>query len=187
MILVDTINQITLNQEWQQGFIWILLNSKLINWYAYRFILGKAIRTMQFDNPITSRIPIPNIPPDQQTPFITKANLMLKLNKELHQKTQEFLNFIKQKYNLEKITKKLQKFYELDFNEFMKQMNKGACFLVQKISMEEEMELMNLFNTKSQTLKDLKTEIDKQDKIIDEMVFDLYELTEEERKIVLEN
>lgn len=38
--------------------IWTLINSKLINWYSYKFIFGKAIRTMQFDNPTTSKIPI---------------------------------------------------------------------------------------------------------------------------------
>jgi len=37
-----------------------LLNSKLINWYVYRFIYAKAVMTMHFDSPATSRIPLPN-------------------------------------------------------------------------------------------------------------------------------
>ena len=58
-VLTDTINQITLtNKEYSQELIWAVLNSTLINWYAYRFIFGKAIRTMHFDNSVTSRVPL---------------------------------------------------------------------------------------------------------------------------------
>jgi adenine-specific DNA-methyltransferase len=60
-LLVDTINQITLNENFPPKLIWSILHSTLINWYVYRFIFAKAIRTMQFDNPTTSRIPIPKI------------------------------------------------------------------------------------------------------------------------------
>lgn len=60
--ILDTINQITIsNNTYTKQIIWALLNSKLVNWYAYRFIFGKAIRTMHFDNSVTSRIPIPLI------------------------------------------------------------------------------------------------------------------------------
>ncbi len=57
-VIVDTINQITFNKEYNCKIFWALFNSKLINWYCYRFIFAKAIRTMQFDNPVTNRIPI---------------------------------------------------------------------------------------------------------------------------------
>jgi len=61
-VIVDTINQIRLtNASYTREYIWALLNSELINWYAYNFILGKAIRTMQFDNPVSSRIPVVEI------------------------------------------------------------------------------------------------------------------------------
>ncbi|MDP8233333.1 MAG: hypothetical protein P9M06_00815, partial [Candidatus Saelkia tenebricola] len=58
-LILDTINQITINNETiSKYYLWSILNSTLINWYVYRFIYGKAIRTMHFDNPVTSRIPI---------------------------------------------------------------------------------------------------------------------------------
>ncbi len=49
--IVDTINQLTVIDGISKFYVWSLLNSKLINWYCYRFIYAKAIRTMQFDNP----------------------------------------------------------------------------------------------------------------------------------------
>ncbi len=39
-------------------FVVALLNSKLINWYAYRFIYAKAIRTMRFDKYHIGKIPL---------------------------------------------------------------------------------------------------------------------------------
>lgn len=59
--LVDTINQITINEDYSNKYIWCLLNSKLICWYVYNFIYGKAIRTMHFDSVSTDRIPVKDI------------------------------------------------------------------------------------------------------------------------------
>ena len=56
--IVDTINQISVKEKYSNKYIWCLLNSKLICWYVYNFIYGKAIRTMHFDSVSTDRIPI---------------------------------------------------------------------------------------------------------------------------------
>lgn len=76
--IIDTINQISItSEEYSSDFIWSLLNSKLLNWYAYLFIFGKAIRTMHFDNAVTSRIPIPRISLSAQQPFIRLVEYIL--------------------------------------------------------------------------------------------------------------
>lgn len=65
--ITDTINQITItNAQYSHKFIWALLGSELLNWYAYLFIFGRAIRTMHFDNVVTDRIPIPDITSQNQ-------------------------------------------------------------------------------------------------------------------------
>jgi adenine-specific DNA-methyltransferase len=59
-LITDTINQISItDKSYSQEFVWAILKSNIVNWFAYYFIFGKAIRTMHFDAPITSRIPIP--------------------------------------------------------------------------------------------------------------------------------
>ena len=83
LIIVDTINQIALSQKYNPFFIVALLHSQLIDWYAYRFIFGKAIRTMHFDNSVTARLPIPNTSQAEQEKIAKKAQTMLDLNKEL--------------------------------------------------------------------------------------------------------
>ncbi len=179
----NTIYNIFLKEEnkniYDLKYLLAILNSTFIKNYWLDHFSDNKQTFPKIKGYQLKKLPIPKISKSEQIPFIEKADLMLKLNKELHEKTTEFLDFIKQKYNLEKLSKKLQKFYELEFVEFKKQLK------IKKIDMEEEMDLMNLFNKKSEETNLLKAEIDKQDSIIDEMVFDLYGLGVEERAIIL--
>ena len=83
-ILVDTINQLQNKGLISSEFLVSVINSKLTNWYAYRFIFGKAIRTMQFDNPVTERIIIPKVSPAQEKKLVELVNQMLSLQKKYH-------------------------------------------------------------------------------------------------------
>ena len=60
-IILDTVNQLSVKAPWSAAFVAALLNSQLINWFVYRFIFARAIRTMHFDSPVTDRIPLPAI------------------------------------------------------------------------------------------------------------------------------
>ena len=73
-ILLNTVNQLENISNLDTKFILAILNSKLISWYVYIFIFGLAIRTMHFDNPATSRIPMPSV------------DLTKKSDKEVHDK-----------------------------------------------------------------------------------------------------
>ncbi len=111
-----------------------------------------------------------------------KSNLMLELNKNLQEIKQNFLNEL----HVEKLTKKLQNFEELDFDEFVKEYTKAK-----KIKFADKLEERNfknewkaLFeNDKTLTCK-LQNEITKTDKEIDKMVYKLYDLSEDEIMIV---
>jgi hypothetical protein len=67
----------------------------------------------------------------------------------------------------------------LDFKDFVKQLK------IKNISMEEERELMQLFEKDKAEVLVLKEQIDSTDREIDEMVFELYGLSETERRVVL--
>jgi tRNA1(Val) A37 N6-methylase TrmN6 len=80
-LITDTVNQILItDKSYSQELIWAILKSTLMNWFAYRFIFGKAIRTMHFDSPITSRIPIPEITEKEQDTIIIFVEYILYLN-----------------------------------------------------------------------------------------------------------
>ncbi|MBD3244755.1 MAG: hypothetical protein GF335_02055, partial [Candidatus Moranbacteria bacterium] len=162
-------------------FYLCLLNSNLL-WFFLQ-ITGTELRGGYFRYKTKYLEPfglpkLENI--EDQQPFIEKADLMLELNKELYDKLNEVSEFLKHKFEIEKMPKKLEKFYELEFGEFVKALK------LKKISIEKESELMKYFNKNKEELKALKEKIDNEDKIIDDMVFDLYGLTEKEKQIVLE-
>ncbi len=62
VLTLDTIeNTILTNKDYKLETILAILNSNLISWYAYRYIFGKAIRTMDFDDYYVGKIAIPKI------------------------------------------------------------------------------------------------------------------------------
>jgi len=80
---VDTVeNTILTDVSCSLEFLLCLLNSKLVSWYAYRYIFSKAIRTMDLDDYYLGKIPLPNIKIDNSV-FIDLANRMLSLKKRL--------------------------------------------------------------------------------------------------------
>lgn len=158
-----------------------ILNSKLI-WRYHNKTSPKANKGL-FPKILVNdvrNIPIPNIPLSAQQPFIEKADLMLSLNKEFHDKTDSFLRYISSKFWLEKLSEKLLKFHDYNFATFLKELKS------KKLSMSEEAELIEFFENKKSEIISLKNRIDATDRDIDDMVFDLYRLSDEERKVVLD-
>jgi len=96
-IILDTINQLINKSELSSKFILGIINSKLISWFVYMFIFGKAIMTMHFDGPVTKRIPFPNIdfnnPSDvkMHDEMVRLVERMMDLKKRYHDTTDERL------------------------------------------------------------------------------------------------
>jgi hypothetical protein len=106
---------------------------------------------------------------------------MLENNKVMWEKVQKFLKRIQGTFELEKLSKKLQSFYELDFADFVKELKKVKVIL----SLKDQDEWEEYFESYKTEIVELKTKIDACDKEIDEMVFDLYGLSDEEREVVI--
>ena len=96
-----------------------------------------------------------------------------------------FLKYIQSQFSFETFSKKLQNWYELDFAEFIKELNKAIKKSGgDKLSKMDEMEWMEVFETKKAEAQKLKSEIEKTDKIIDQMVYELYGLSKDEIEII---
>ena len=129
------------------------------------------------------KLPIREISLEAQQPFIEKANKMLFLNKNLQELSQKFQRLLTRKFELEKLSTKLQDWYLLEFSEFVKELKKSKI----KLSLKEEIEWEEIFLEKKEEADKVKNEIEMTDKEIDGMVYELYGLSEEEIKIVEEN
>ncbi|MHB1107700.1 MAG: hypothetical protein ACYCZ2_15200, partial [Lutibacter sp.] len=84
------------------------------------------------------------------------------------------------KFELDQLPKKLQDWYLLTFPEFIKELGKKKV----KLSLTQEAEWEDYFLQESKKALALKTDIDATDKEIDQMVYGLYGLTDEEIGIV---
>jgi hypothetical protein len=74
----------------------------------------------------------------------------------------------------------LQNWYELTYGEFIRELGKKKI----RLSLAEEAEWEDYFNQERKKALELKKQIEATDKEIDQMVYALYGLTEEEIRIV---
>ena len=160
-------------------FITAVLNSKLCKlwiWYNCPELQGgtREIRKVYFES---FRIPLDT---DQQS-FATLASTMLTLNQQLQEKRNRFLRRLTENLEGVKITTALQTFDRLTFAEFTAELKKQKI----RLSLAQQDEWEDYFDDYRQQCQQLSAQIAATDAEIDTRVFDLYGLTDEERKIVL--
>lgn len=126
-------------------------------------------------------IPIPAISLDAQQPFIALADTMLSLYTQLQEKRSRFLRRLSENLEGVKITTALQTFDTMDFKGFVAELKKQKI----KLTLSQQDEWEEYFNQRVAECQTLSAQIQATDNEIDNRVFDLYGLTEEERKIVM--
>ena len=172
---------ISKNKSISNKYILVILNSLLINFYhkyMYLDLEKDLFQKILIAN--CKKLPIKEISLEAQQPFIEKADKMLSLNKELQEKVSSFQRLLTRKFELEKLSTKLQDWYLLEFSEFIKELKKSKI----KLSLKEEIEWEEIFIEKKEEVEKVKNEIEITDKEIDGMVYELYGLSEEEIKII---
>jgi hypothetical protein len=160
-----------------------ILNSKLMDFY-YKFLVPEEGRTFAEVKAVNlKRLPIKNINENfNQKPFIEKADSISELNKKLQEMKQSFINELE----LAKVPKKLYSFEVLEFDDFVKEYKKAK-----KIKFADKLEERNLkndwkalFENDKKEIVELQSQINQTDKEIDNMVYELYGLSDEEIKII---
>ena len=127
-------------------------------------------------------IPIPTITLEAQQPLIALADKMLSLNSQLQDKRSRFLRRLSENLESLKITTALQQFDQMDFKGLMTELKKQKL----SIPLKQQDEWEDFFNERVAECRELSAQIKTTDEEIDNRVFDLYGLTEEERRIVME-
>ena len=162
-------------------YILVLFNSRLLSWFN--------LKTSPKGNRVTfpkvligdiRKLPIVEIGGLEQKPFIESAEILLSLSNKLSEVSQQFQRTLKRRFDLNNLTNRLLDWYSLSFGEFIIELRRKKI----RLSLTEEAEWEDFFLTESQKALEIKTKIDSTDKEIDQMVYELYRLTEEEIKIV---
>ena len=161
------------------------LNSKLYNYMFECFFDGLRMSGgyLLYSSPNLRNTYIKPIEIEAQQPFVVLANNMLSLNSQLQEKRGRFLRRLTENLEGIKITTTLQTFDQMDFAGFVAELKKQKI----KLSLVLQDEWEDYFNQYRDACNQLSAQIAQTDNEIDQRVFDLYGLTQEEREIVLSN
>ena len=152
-----------------------VLNSKM-GWWLITKYCTQIQNGCQLIWKYFGQIPVPATTED----IAAKADQMLSLNKQLQETAQKFQRNIQREYNLEKLSGKLENWFQTPFNEFLKELEKSKV----KLTLSQKAEWEDYFLLESKKALEIKHQIDTTDKEIDQMVYALYGLTDEEIAIV---
>ena len=158
-----------------------LLNSKMGWWLITKFCT-QIQNGCQLIWKYFGQIPIPKLDSPELTQNVDK---MIELTKSKETLSNSFIKYLNAQYSIEKLSRKMESWDDLDFADFIKELNKAIKKAGgQKLSKMDEMDWMEVFESKKAEAQNLKAEIDKTDREVDTIVYELYGLTKEEIEIV---
>ncbi len=168
------------------SFFVSLLNSKFSQFYI-RKIIAPRIGDSFIETKIIHllKLPVPANYENSKRGFKSLVEKMVLHKTELLNFLDKFSKFFSNKLKSEKLPGKLDRWHELEFVDFIKELNKSIKLTKgSPLTKKDEFEWMELFEENKKKALDLKTQIDQTEKEIDRMVYELYGLTEEEIQIV---
>ena len=182
-----------------------ILNSKLANFLLRENAFSKKDTFPQIRLHWLKDFPIPK--KDVSVTLSKQVEDLISKRSGMDEVVQKFLKFIQNNFPAVELGKKLQSWHELEFGDFIKELNKAikasnkvrakeAAVLageggdaptvieVPTLTKKDEFEWMELFEENKKKALELQREIEKTDREIDQMVYGLYGLTEGEIAIV---
>jgi hypothetical protein len=157
-------------------YIISILNSKYYTFLYTQKVLEAGKVFPQVKLAYLKDLPFPVISPQEQQPFIEKAQAMLDLTKQLNNLSGKFLKLLSADLAVAKISKKLEKWHSLNTNEFFAEVGKQN----KSLALLQKSQWLEHFETQQQQALALQKQINQTDAKIDQMVYALYNLTKEE-------
>ncbi|ADC46176.1 type II restriction enzyme, methylase subunit [Methanobrevibacter ruminantium M1] len=157
-----------------------IINSKMMTWYYEERFMDKNKKNF-------AKILIENA---KNLPVIINSNFLdeivsnvdsiIELNKEFYSVRNAFQTWLKIEFEIEKLSKKLENYYDLNFEEFLKEIKKKKVV----IRPNQIQDLSELFNESLGKIEYLQREIKEADEKINLLVYELYGLNHEEIEII---
>ncbi len=169
------------NPDFDAKYILALLNSKLLDfYYKKKFSMKKVDIFPEIQTYLFEALPIYKATISEQKPFIEKVTQILLLNKELKTLQGKYLKFLEQKFPAIKISKKLTEWYLFSERDLLVELEKQKI----TIPMKEHYEFYDFFSVEQKNAKSVLLQTQTLENQIDKLVYALYDLSEEEIKIV---
>jgi hypothetical protein len=154
-----------------------ILNSKVAWYFLQGICVQRSGGYLEVKPQYFEQLPLPEKTEEWSEKMKLKVEEMLENIKEKHLSNKQFKNVLLGEIGIEKWSNKLSNWWTLDFNDFTKA-------LKLKLSLSEKDELYELFEKYRTNLTELDNKIKNTDAEIDQLVYELYELTAKEIAIV---
>jgi len=174
----DTLNVIhsIKNNKVSLEFITGILNSKLINtWFDRTFPEGLHIKINQLQ-----QIPIQIPTDDERKKMESLVDKVLELNSTLENKRAKYIGRVRDNFNVDKVSNKLKHFFDFDFKTFVSELKKKK----NKLSLSDQDEWEEYFDKYKEEINQIQNLIKTSTDNIDNLVFELYKITEDEVKMI---
>ena len=157
-----------------------ILNSKIVWIFLTSICVVRNGGYIEVKPQYFEQIPIPPIENEFGNALSAIADTMLTLNKQLQEKRSRFLRRLSENFEGVKITTALQTFDQMEFKAFVAELKKQKI----NLSLAQQDEWEDYFNQYRNDCQQLSEQIAQTDREIDQRVYQLYGLTEEEIRIV---
>jgi hypothetical protein len=161
-------------------FLVSILNSKLVWYFLSNICIVRSGGYIEVKPQYFEQIPIPEISEQLKTDLELATEKIITSTSENQKLSGKFIKLLKSKFDNIKITKKFEKWFNLSFSDFQKELKKQKI----KLSLSDESDWIDYFEQQVKLHSEISNSITSIEKEIDQMVYELYGLTEEEIKIV---
>ncbi len=158
-------------------YILAILNSKLMNWLYRSNFITNADSTPQLKNVDLDKFPIVLANDELQQRITTAVQRISSATKQLYDSSKRVDDLVMSEFNDAKAPSKITSWWELDFSDFINALHSN-------ISLSQKDELLHVFNKYRKEFSELSDEIQKTDQDIDQLIYQIYELSDKDISIV---
>lgn len=157
-------------------YLLAFINSNVTNFY-FKNMIGYDLNVYPTN---ILELPFISLEKDNQTPFIELIDEILVNNHKLTIEINSFKKWLKRTFEIDQLPTSIEDYYELDFEEFIKEIKKKV-----KIPQRKQQDLLeNEFNESLAIIKPLQEKIIELDETINNIIYNLYELTPKDIEII---
>jgi len=147
-------------------FLTAILNSELINNY-----IKSKVSNISFNTNILKEISLPE-PTVKQNEIIEIVDKILLKTEELYKQKNSFIDIVKSQLKVKKITKKVEYWYSLNWDEFNEELEK----LKIKLDLKKLKEWNGFFNSEQNTIIPIVNEINDLTQFVDNKINEIYKI-----------
>ena len=167
------------NKSFDLGYLMALLNSNFMNKvYMFKFPpKGKVFPEIRIGN--LRELPVKAIDIEEQLVFSKMANELLELRLKINKISEDLIILLKRRFELSKVSKKLEEWYFLDYKDFVKELSKKKI----KLSLIEENEWGEFFETQKNKANEYNSLFLQVESNLEKAIYELYNIDSNELKL----